>query len=111
MLDFRPAAGGIGVDQKSNAARQRPRNRNLRGMQQGDDIPAELLGGPGGKGRVKISGDSKQRAHDIVGLEPVGIDQRTQQLIRGGQDLTRLVPADGGGSSNAVKASWSAHGT
>ena len=111
MLDFRPAASGIGVNQKSNAAWQRSGNRNLGGMQEGDDIPAELLGGSGGKGGVEVPGDRKQRADDIVGLESVCVDQGAQQLVCGRQDLTGLVPADGGGSPNAVKPSWSAHGS
>ena len=50
-------------------------------MQQGHDVPAELLGGAGGEGCIQISGDREEAAHDIVWLEIVGGDQRAKQLV------------------------------
>ena len=93
MLDFRTAASGIGVNQKSNAPGQRAGDRDLRGMQQGHDIPAELFGRASGKRGVEIAGDGEEGTDDVVRLEVVGLDQRPQQLVGGRQDLAGIVAA------------------
>ena len=72
-------------------------------MKQGDDVPAELLGGTGWEGGIEITRDGEQRADDVVGLELVGFDQRAQQLVGGGENLLGIVAVDRGGSANAVE--------
>ncbi len=97
------------MNQKPNTSGQRSGYRNFRGVQQGDDIPAELLGGPGRKGRVEVSRHREQCAYDIIRLEVVGVDQRTQQLVGGGENLACIVSSDGCGSPDTMKAGWRRH--
>ena len=73
------------------------------GVQQCHDVPPEILRGPGGKGGVEVSGDGEERAHDVVGLELVGLDQRAQQLVGRGENLGGVVALDGGGAADAVQ--------
>ena len=80
-------------------------------MQQCYDIPAELLGRSSRKGSIEISGNGKQRADDVVGLEPVGFDERPEQLISRGEDLSGVIAGDCGGSPDTVQAGWRRHGT
>ena len=91
------------MDQQADAAGERAGYRNLGGMEQGHDIPAKLFGRPRGEGGVEIAGDRKERTHDVVGLELVGVDQGAQQLVGGGEDLRGVVAVDRGGSANAVE--------
>jgi hypothetical protein len=81
-------------------------------MEQGHDVPPEVLGGPRGEGGVEIPGDGEQRAHDVVGLELVGLDERAEQLVGRRQDLARVVPLDRGGAADAVQTGGGKrHGT
>ena len=111
MLDFRTAAGGVGVNQESDASGQGAGNRNFRGMQQGHDIPAEVFSGSSGKRSVEISGDGEEGTDDVVRLQVVGINQGAKQLVGGRQNFAGLVPADRGGPSDSLKARWSRHET
>jgi len=111
MLDFRTAAGGVGVNQESDASGQRAGNRNLGGMQQSHDIPAEVFGSSSGKRGVEISSDGEEGTDDVVRLQVVGVDQGAQQLVGGRQNFAGIVPADGGGPSDSLKARWSRHET
>jgi hypothetical protein len=72
-------------------------------MEQRHDVPAVVLRGAGGKRGVEIAGDGEQGAHDVVGLELVGLDQGAQQLVGGGEDLGRVVALDRGGAANTVQ--------
>ena len=104
MLDFRPGAGGVGVDQQADAARQRARNGDLGGMEQGHNVPAKLLRRPGGERRVEVPGDGEQGADDVVGLQPIGLDQRAKQLVGCGENFIGIIVVDGSGSPNAMEA-------
>jgi len=111
MLDFRTAAGGVGVNQESDASGQGAGNRNFRGMQQGHDIPAEVFGRSSGKRGVEISGDGEEGTDDVVRLQVVGVDQGAQQLVGGRQNFAGIVPADGSGPSDSLKTGWRRHET
>ena len=80
-------------------------------MQQGNDIPAEVFGRASGKRGVEISGDGEEGTDDVVRLEVVGVDQRPQQLVGGRQDFAGIVPADGSGAADSLKAGWRRHET
>ena len=73
-------------------------------MQQGNDIPAELFSRASRKRGVEIPGDGEEGADDVVRLEAVGVNQRPQQLVGGSQDFAGIVPADGSGPSDSLKA-------
>lgn len=92
------------MDQQADAARQRARHRDLGGMEQGHDVPAKLLGRSGGERRVEVPGDGEQGADDVVGLQPIGLDQRVKQLVGCGENFLGLIVVDGGGSPNAMEA-------
>ena len=100
-----------GVNQEADAHRQRSWHRNLRRMQQRDDVPAVVLGGPRRERRIQIVGDGEQSADDVVGLKVIGFDQCTQQLIGSRQDLGRIVAIDGGGAADSLQPHWGGHGT
>jgi len=110
VLDFRPAPPRIGMDQEPDASGEGPGDGNLSGVKQSHNVPTEFFGRPGRECGVEISSDGEQGAHDVVGLEIVGIDQGTQQLVGGRQDLAGLIPVDGGGSADSMEASWRRHG-
>ena len=110
MLDFRAAARGVRVNQEPDAHGERPRYRNLAGMQERHDVPAEIFGRASGEGGVEVVGDGEQRADDIIGLKLVGLDQRPQQLVRGGQNLGCVVPGHGGGTPDAMQPHREGHG-
>ena len=91
------------MDQEPDTLGERAGHGYFGGMEQRDDVPAEFFGGPGGKRGIKIVGEGKQRAHDVIGLEPVGLDQGAQQLVRGGEDLRWIVSRDCGCSADPVE--------
>lgn len=91
------------MDQEPDTLGERSGHRYLGGMQERYNVPAEFFGGPGGKRGIKIVGNGKQRAHDIIGLEPVGFDERAQQFVRGSEDLRRIVARDRRRSADPVE--------
>jgi len=109
MLDFRSATNGIGVDQEPNAFGQRPRDWNLRGMEQGDDVPAQVLGGTGREGRIEISSDGEQRTDDVVRLELIGLNQRPEELVGCGQNFGGVIVSHRRGSPDAMDTNGWAH--
>src|SRR5205823_14530083 len=68
-----------------------------------DALPI-FLGRPGRKGRVEVPRDREQTAHDVIGVQLVGLDERAEQLIGGGENLSRLVADDGRGPTDPLKS-------
>lgn len=79
-------------------------------MEERDNVPPEVLCGPGRKGGVEILSHREERADDIVGLQFVGFDQRPQQLVRGRENLVRIIPVNGGSSPDPMEANGWRHG-
>ena len=92
------------MDQEPDAPGKGAGYWNLRRVEQCHDIPAEILGGAGGEGGVEVPGDREEGAHDIIGMKIVGLDDRTQQLVGGGQDLRGVVALDRRGATNTMDA-------
>ena len=90
------------MDQEADAAGEGAGHRDFGGVQQRDDVPA-VAGRAGGKGGVEVAGHGEKGAHDVVGVEPVGLDQRAQQLVGRLEDLLGVVGFDGGGAADAVQ--------
>ena len=91
------------MHQEADAHRERAGHRNLGGVQQCDDVPSVLFGGTSGEGGVQIAGDGEQAAHDVVGLKPVGLDERPEQLVCCREDLGGVVPGDRRRSADTLK--------
>jgi hypothetical protein len=111
MLDFRTAAGGVGVNQESDASGQGARNRNFRGMQQGHDIPAEVFSRSSGNAASRSRVTVKRALTMSSGSRLFGVDQGAQQHVGGRQNFAGIVPADGSGPSDSLKTGWRRHET
>lgn len=98
------------MDQEADAHGKGARDRNLPGVQQGDNVPAEILGGARRKCGIQIVGHREESADDVIRLEPVCLDQGAQQLIGGCENLVRVVARHGGGATDPVKPDWESHG-
>jgi hypothetical protein len=98
------------MDQESNALGEGARDGDLGCVQQSNDVPPEVLGGPRRESGIEVSGDGEEGAHNIVGFELVGSNQRSQELVRGSEDLIRIVVVHGGGSPDSMDADWRGHG-
>jgi hypothetical protein len=91
------------MDEKPDTPRQRAGYRDLGCVQQRYNAPAELLRCPGGKYGIEIVRDGEQPAYDVVGRQPIGFDQRAQQLVGGREDFRRIVPGYRGGAAYPVE--------
>jgi hypothetical protein len=109
MLDFRSGSGGIGVNQEPYAFVERPWHRDLGRMQESDDVPAQVLRSAGGKGGIQIASHGKKSAHDIVRLQLIGLDQRSEQLVGCGENLVGIVMSHGSGSADSMNTGTRRH--
>lgn len=91
MLDLVRRQRAVGVNQHADAPRHRARDRNFRGVEYCHLVPPVGAGCPGGEGGDEVRRDGENRAHDIGGVHRIRLDQRTQQLIGGGEDFFRLI--------------------
>jgi hypothetical protein len=73
-------------------------------VQQGHDVPPILLGGSCRKCGIQIVRHGEQSAHDVIGLEPIGLDQRAQQLISRRKNLGGIVSGDGSGPPDPMQS-------
>lgn len=97
------------MHEQPDAHGERAGNRNLGGVEQGDDVPTEVLGGTGRKGGVEIASDGEEPAHDVVGLEFVRFDEGPEELVGRRENLGGVVPGDRRRSADAMKP-WGGRG-
>ena len=90
----RPRRPKLYLKEHSQTSRHRTRNGNLRRAKERHVDPPHLSRREGGEGRRKVGGQREEDADDLIQLQPVSLDDFSEQLARRRGDLLRIVILD-----------------